>query len=102
MTSFAFVARVGAVAPPVPFGSGQGPQPLSEDDTRRKNYAALNKEEVDCQRTIFVLPLAEASIASGYTPAAVPGRSPDPLCGQKAEGQREEMHVYPMPGLRRR
>ena len=44
MTSFAFVARIGAVAPPVPFGSGQGPQPLLEDDTRRKNYAALNKE----------------------------------------------------------
>ena len=31
--------------------------------TRRKNCAALNKEEVDCRRTIFVLPLAEASIA---------------------------------------
>ena len=60
MTSFAFVARIGAVAPPVPFGSGQGPQPLLGDDTRRKNYAALNKEEADRERTIFVLPLAEA------------------------------------------
>ena len=31
--------------------------------TRRKNCAALNKEEADCRRTIFVLPSAEASIA---------------------------------------
>jgi len=44
MTSFAFVARIGAVAPPVPFGSGQGPQPLLGDDTRRKNCAAVDKE----------------------------------------------------------
>ena len=44
MTSFAFVARVGAVAPPVPFGSGQGPQPLLGDDTRRKICAAVNKD----------------------------------------------------------
>ena len=44
MTSFAFVAQIGAVAPPVPFGSGQGPQPLLEDDTRRKNCAAVDKE----------------------------------------------------------
>ena len=28
MTSIAFVARSGAVAPPVPFGSGQGPHPF--------------------------------------------------------------------------
>ena len=69
MTSIAFVARFGAVAPPVPFGSGQGPQPLLEDDTRRKNYAALNKEEADRERTIFVLPLAEASIAFVWTSA---------------------------------
>jgi len=33
---------MGAFAPPVPFGSGQGPQPLLGDDTRRKNYAALS------------------------------------------------------------
>ena len=44
MTSFAFVAQIGAVAPPVPFGSGQGPQPLLEDDARRKNCAAVDKE----------------------------------------------------------
>ena len=28
MTSFAFVARIGAVAPPVPFGSGQAHNPF--------------------------------------------------------------------------
>ena len=80
MTSFAFVARIGVVAPPVPLGSGQGPQPLSEDDTRRKNYAALNKEEADCRRTIFVLPLAEASIAFVWT-SAYAGAQTFAVCG---------------------
>ena len=28
MTSFAFVARIGVVAPPVPFGSGQAHNPF--------------------------------------------------------------------------
>ena len=28
MTSFAFVARIGAVAPPVPFGNGQAHNPF--------------------------------------------------------------------------
>ena len=37
--------------------------------TRRKNWAALNKEEADCRRTLFVLPLAEASIAFVWTSA---------------------------------
>ena len=80
MTSFAFVARIGAVALPVPFGSGQGPQPLLGDNTRRKNYAALNKEEGDRQRTIFVLPLAEASIAFVWT-SAYAGAQTFAICG---------------------
>jgi len=81
MTSFAFVAQIGAVAPPVPFGSGQGPQPLLEDDTRRKNYAALNKEEVDHQRALFVLPLAEAGRSQHRIRLDVgPCRRPDFCC----------------------
>ena len=80
MTSFAFVARIGAVAPPVPFGSGQGPQPLLGDDTRCKNYPALNKEEATFRRTIFVLPLAEASIAFVWT-SAYAGAQPFAVCG---------------------
>ncbi len=80
MTSFAFVVRIGAVAPPVPFGSGQGPQPLLGDDTRRKNYAALNKEEGNQQRTVSVLPLAEASIAFVWT-SAYAGAQTFAVCG---------------------
>ena len=80
MTSFAFVARIGAVAPPVPIGSGQGPHPLLGDDTRRKNYAALTKEESNQQRAIFVLSLAEASIAFVWT-SAYAGAQTFAVCG---------------------
>ena len=48
--------------------------------TRRKNYAALNKEEADRERTIFVLPLAEASIAFVWT-SAYAGAQTFAVCG---------------------
>ena len=44
MTSIAFVARFGAFAPPVPFGSGQGPHPFLRIDTRRKICAAVSSQ----------------------------------------------------------
>ena len=46
-------------------------------------------------------PSGEASIASGYTPAAVPGRSPDPLwtaCGPKGR-EKKTAHVWPYEPL---
>lgn len=36
MTSIAFVARFGAVSPPVSFGSGQGPHPFQKAITDTK------------------------------------------------------------------
>ena len=80
MTSIAFVARFGAFAPPVPLRQRASPQPLLGDDTRRKNYAALNKEEVDYQRALFVLPSAEASIAFVWT-SAYAGAQTFAVCG---------------------
>ena len=48
--------------------------------TRRKICAALNKEEADRERTIFVLPLAEASIAFVWT-SAYAGAQTFAVCG---------------------
>ena len=80
MTSFAFVVRDWGSCPSRPLRQRASPQPLLGDDTRRKNYAALNKEEGDRQRTIFVLPLAEASIAFVWT-SAYAGAQTFAVCG---------------------
>ena len=48
--------------------------------TRRKNYAALTKEEAVCQVVPFVLPLAEASIAFVWT-SAYAGAQTFAVCG---------------------
>ena len=48
--------------------------------TRRKICAALNKEKGDYRRTLFVLPLAEGSIAFVWTSAHA-GAQPFTVCG---------------------
>ena len=48
--------------------------------TRRKICAALNKEKGDYRRTLFVLPLAEASIAFVWT-LAYAGAQTFAVCG---------------------
>ena len=48
--------------------------------TRRKNCAALTKEEAVCQGVPFVLPLAEASIAFVWT-SAYAGAQTFAVCG---------------------
>ena len=48
--------------------------------TRRKNCAALNKEKEDYRGRIFVLPLAEASIAFVWT-SAYAGAQTFAVCG---------------------
>ena len=54
MTSIAFVARSGAVAPPVPFGSGQGPHPFRDSIPHAK--VAPHNQRKGCSLTAVFAP----------------------------------------------